>query len=108
MAKHAWKWLPVKMTWSKNLVAKWSNSFVLFRYYSFAINSSSAANFSKDTKEYCFANSTNCESWSYGNVTEPDLTLVRDFDLICDKNTLQQLINTLYVAGKMKDGSKIQ
>ena len=42
-----------------------------------------------------------CESWSYGDVTDtPDLTLVRDFDLVCEKDTITMLINTLYVAGK--------
>lgn len=53
--------------------------------------------------DFCVAtfNETNstCQSWTYGEVTELDLTLVRDFDLVCSQDTITMLINTLYVAG---------
>ena len=54
--------------------------------------------------DFCVAtfNETNstCQSWTYGEVTELDLTLVRDFDLVCSQDTITMLINTLYIVGR--------
>lgn len=53
-----------------------------------------------DSDDHNIHDNNTCSKWSFGEVEgKPDLTLVRDFNLVCDNSYITMLINTLYVAG---------